>query len=571
MRLQVIEMRKSRNNHVRICNMVKTIRMIITVSLLVARPAVKDENGGREYIAVIDASASMLTENSEGVSRFERAVAYIDSLALEVDSGSRMTIISAADDAAYLLQRSQSQTEIKLVLRGASCSYGGADITGALELAQLICDRYSDSEVVLLTDRDYENSENVLVVNLSQDEWNVTVSSLTYTRRDGVYTFTGIITSSGRDASVSAALKIDGKIIDAKFVDCRDGEAAEVTFTAEAVTDFDTAVLYTEPDDGLEADNSYAVCKKATRESAVLIVSDAPFYLESVFGVMSGCDITVVSSSEAVEMTGYELYVFDGYVPESLPEDGSVWIINPDRAVEGISEPYVVEGDATLSAVAENEAPFLVEDMSPEAIQLSSYLKTELSGAWSTALYCGSDPVLFTKKSENGMRTTVLMFDIHDSNLPLLSDYVALVRNIIESSVPSLLDKTDYSIGDIVNISVLPNSLNLYVQLPDGAAERLNVSGDYTAFSPQNVGVYTAVATLSNGGGQYCDFFVHIPSGESVYSAGDSVSVTLSEASASADEAGEGENALHELWFWLAAVMLALLLAEWGLYYYEQY
>ena len=79
------------------------------------------------------------------------------------------------------------------------------------------------------------------------------------------------------------------------------------------------------------------------------------------------------------------------------------------------------------------------------------------------------------------------------------------------------------------------------------------------------VGVYTAVMTTADGG-EYVDFFVHIPDGESTTYTVPELSVALS-----ADTDTQSEDAISEMWFWLALGMLLILLTEWGWYYHEQY
>jgi len=547
--------------------------MIIIVAFLVARPALVTDDGGKEYIVILDASGSMLTENDAGKSRFDRAVALIEEMVNDISTGSQISIILASDDASYLTQRSEVATELRLVLQNAECTYSGSDIDGALELAQLICDKNSSSDVVVFTDHDFENTENVRVVNVSENEWNMSVTGLTYTKHSGYYTFVGTVVSYEKDASVTVALAVDGKIIDAQLVDCTDGKEATVLFTVEDLTDFEVAKLYTEADDGLEADNAYNACKKVVQENKVLIVSASPLYIESVFSVMSDCTVTVASSLEEAVLSDYNLYIFDGCVPDTLPQDGAVWLIDPNAAVDGLAVSDKVEEDSYLSLAEDSGSDvysMLTAQLNVQNISISSYTQSAADSTWETILVCDTAPILFTRKEDTGFRTVVLAFDLHDSNLPLLSDFVILVRNLLNCSVPEMLTDTDYSVGEMVSVTVLPQSQQLNIEYPSGTVLGLSVKASYAKFSPEALGIYMAVQTLTSGSSQYVDFFVHLSAEESHATVEESVSVVLAVTDAETADAGT-EKGFSEIWFWFVVALLIFILAEWRMYYYEQF
>ena len=84
------------------------------------------------------------------------------------------------------------------------------------------------------------------------------------------------------------------------------------------------------------------------------------------------------------------------------------------------------------------------------------------------------------------------------------------------------------------------------------------------AVPTNQAGIYTAAITTADGG-QYAEFFVHPPAEESRKNVYPPLLLELQ-----ALEGTEPEDALIEIWFWVALGLLLLILTEWGWYYHEQ-
>ena len=546
--------------------------MILAVALLVSKPALVTDGGAKEYILILDGSVSMNIANAEGETRFERAIEMVKETVNGAPYGTPVSIILADENPTFLAERSENETEIGLALKYAKCGNGFGSITDALSLAELICEKNAVTDVILFTDCDYESAENINVVNVSEDEWNVSVASLSYEKQEKEYIFTATLLNSGVGKDVAVALSVDGKALDVKLVRCEADAETTVSFTTDEVSDFDVATVYTEAKDGLADDNSYSVCKRSDNEISVLLVSPSPLYLESVLGVMN-CTVTVANTLEEATLSGYGLYIFDGISPEALPTDGSIWLFDPEIAPSGMSIGEKKGNEASLTLSKKGSSTLhsaLASAMKFSDVSVSSYAKIVAGKAWESLLACGDDTVLFTRKESSGMKTVVFAFDLHDSNLPLLVDYVMLVKELLAYSVPEMLTDTDYAVGESLSIAVLPLSETIYLKTPDGGVVTLSNKASSASLIADSIGVYTAVQTLTNDSAQYVDFFVHIPlsemKDEPVVS---SISINLGETNTA--DTPEAEDGLNEIWFWVLAALLFLILAEWGVYYYEQF
>lgn len=549
--------------------------MIAGIALLTARPAIVSEGGAKEYVLILDGSASMNIENSKGETRFERAAGKINDLTGKSMYGTKFSVILASEEATCLVQRTDSVSEIRVALNSAACGNGNANLTEALALAQQLCNENPVTDVILYSDSDCEEGGNVTVVNVSDGEWNVAFTSLTYEAMDGAgYVFSGEIHSS-RDASINVALSADGTILDVRKISCLADTPTLVTFEAGDLSNFNVVTVYTDADDGLEEDNSYSVCKKRDEIIDILLVSESPFYLRRVFESMDNCRVTVSGPENNFLLAygGFGLYVFDGAVPRVFPSDGSIWIFAPDGVPSDMALTDKTGSDAKLVLAQGNTGELytsLASSLILKDASVKTYSRIIAGKSWESLLSCGDDTVLFARKEKNGTKNVVFAFDLHDTNLPLLSDYAILVNELLRYSFPEMLPDTDYTVSESVSLSILPLAEKLYVNTADRKILSLSTKTATASLIPDAVGVYSAVQTLSTGDAKYTDFFVHLPVSEMLEQE------TLNPLSVDfpildGESGMQAEDGIEEIRFWVILVLFVLILTEWGVYYYEQF
>ncbi len=542
--------------------------MIIAAALMVARPAIPSGEK-REYVAIIDASGSMMISDEDGVTRFERAVDEVEKLGEKVNMGHTVSVILASDNPIFLARSATSVNEIRLALENAECSYTVCDTAAALDLAQQACNDATYAEVYFYTDQPHAESKGVEVVDLNAGEWNVSVGELSSVSYNEGTVFTTTVTSHNLGKLLNVGFKINGEIIDAQQIECPENAPTEVRFNVDDLAYYDTAEVYVEAEDGLDVDNSYTICQRSTGNYSVLLISKSPLYLENALKSLRNCEVAVVGSVEeadAMEDT-FDLYVYDHVYPAEYPSVGSVIVFGADGTLpDGLMTGATFDAEEAITKVNSYQSE-LYQELSLDSAVVVRY--TELIGdsKWNTVLACDGVPVLVTTKQSNGMYFSVASFDLHDSNLPLIPDFMVLMRNLVEYSIPAVLKDTDHTIGETVELTVLPYAEQMYVEHPDGEIEQLSTEGEYCLITPDVIGVYTAVMT-SGESGQYIDFFVHFPLEEMSVEDGGALEVHLPE---NADLSDTADDAMSELWFWLAAALLLLLLIEWGVYYREQY
>ena len=538
------------------------LALITIIALMAAKPTFP-EGQTYDYILVLDSSASMEIKDDSAKSRFERAKAEILDLVGDLRAGHTVTVILAGDEASYLTRQTDSAGELKLALKGVQSSNGSCNISSAIELAQEMCDRTENGKVFFYTDKDFTASGNIEVVDMRAGEWNVSLEGLRSRNRSDHTEFTGLLTSYNKDAVVTVGLKIDGKTVAVDTVECQSGVQQSIVFKTEEPIVFERAEIYVELKDNFDKDNSYGLCKMGNKKYNVLLVSPSPFYLRSALDSLGNCNISACAGLDGVELSGYDLYIFDSVTPEIYPTDASVIVFGSAGLPAGVSTGvfYNIKNTLTTDTKSENE---ILKDIEFSGTVVNGFYPLVTNATWQRLMFCRGNAVCVTTEKDDGTKVTVFSFDLHNSNLPLQASFMTLMRNLVEYSVPTMLGKTEYTAGDTLEISVLREYNELYAEYPDATIKSISYTGDIAYLTLRDTGMYTILAKGEGDAAEYVDFYVAFPEGEFSDENGGSIAVTLPENT-------KKEDAMADGWFWFALALLAILLIEWGVYYYEQY
>ena len=549
----------------RILLLILQILAVLLLTALAARPVITDELNS-DYILIFDASGSMLTENADGLSRFDEAKKRAETYAKKVSGGHTVSVICASDVPFCPLTLSGSKNEVEMTLQNLTCSYGGCDIDAAFSLANDISKSSSDPKIVFYTDRICEDfdPQRIEIVDLAnaRSQSNLSLMSVRASKIDAGLSFKGELSSYGFDGVAIVALKVDGEIVDAREVECRSGENSEFVFDTDK-SGYERAEVFIQGDDGLEEDNSYVLTKYPVRQRKILLVSEAPFFIEKALKSIEGCQVVRTSSLKNAELSGYDLYIFDGIAPSKLPEDGSSVFMHPDILPLGVSLGERVYEEASIKR-ADSYDGELFESWEESQTVVKNYFTIQTGGAWQTVLTINGKTAGAVKEQSNGLTVSVFSFDLHDTNLPLQAKYMSFIFDIVEFAAPSIIKKSAYDFGENVRICSAPYVESVYVSDAEEHIRELSINSGKSDFLPSATGVYTAVQTFGESGA-YADFFVHIPESESSYDSIESLPEIMTGDTSKAER-----DATFEITFWIAVAMLILLLAEWGVYYYEQ-
>lgn len=551
--------------------------LVTCLSFALAHPIVLLPNEAQEICILVDVSGSM-NMSVGGESRLDRAKEYAEDKIKSSVDGSVYSIITVSGDINVLCKRTEEKSEALGVVESLSSGNAKANDEEAVRLAQEYFDNNAGTKVIFLTDREFATTENVQVVNFASNEKNAAITLTDAELVDTTLTVSYEVEAYGLGSNVDLTVELyvnsATEASQTVTASVQDGEKSSFTFTQVGVTEFDRAkVRLTGVADDYASDNESVFFSVASENAYdVLVVSDTPFLISTAIKAAGTAQITTLSPSAYDGERGYELYVFDGYAPDDLPSDGAIWFMNIKKSIPGTgfsfqAEEALAEGETlTVSDSSSSLAQKLLADLSGGDIYVSKYLRYGRSKHFVPLLTYKNTPVLFTGETDAGNREVVFAFDIHDTDFPLQTDIVVLVRNLLNYSFPSVVDQVVYNCGETLGVNVVSGMNSIRVESPSGKYVYLPTSNLVAEYALTEVGVHKI--TVSYGEENLLrDYFVYssVPATErNPYTLADYVGVQ-GEAS---DVGLDGKFDTINIFFALIALTFVV---DWVVYCYDKY
>lgn len=559
------------------------VLIIAAGSLVLARPVLMTEDGSVEKIVILDASASMGIQGAEET-YFDEAKAAIGKMADEMKSYGKMTVIYTGEETKFLIERAGGEKEIKSALEAVGCSYGKEDISAAFALAEEVLEKNPAAQVYLFTDKEYGETGMVQVRNFSKEAWNAAVLSMEERKSDSrEKMFLAELASYGKNMQATVVLYVDGVLTDVRLVDLPADTPVEVEFPVSGIRQYDTAVLYLEAEDAMAEDNVYYLTGGVEPVYEVLLVSEESAFLEAVLQAFDQLHITVVSSLdeldrepeylengavlESIPGSGYDLYVYDEFMPEELPGDGAVWMFYPEDVPEGAQ--FKLGGYEDAGAYLE-KAPdsgtavyqAMTKLVSVDDVFIKEYVEVFSALGYEGIYQCNGVPVIYAGEAD-GVRTVLFAFDLQDSNMALRIAFPELVYNMVQYSLYPVLEKTSYETGELVTLRK-GNGVAAVSVTKSGTADSRNYVRLPVEFSAEVPGLYTVTQTMRDGSTKESTCFVHLSPEES--------DITSQGGGLPEISAGTGECSYEkDITWWIAAALLVFVVLEWGLQHRGQF
>ncbi|MBR2341013.1 MAG: VWA domain-containing protein [Clostridia bacterium] len=554
------------------------VLVITACAFILAQPIIAENEKPEvlEKVAIIDASASMRSTYND-VTRYERAVSEVSTLAEEVFAeNGYMTVIVAGKEASYIAQRATAEDSIEFLsmledlVDDDTCTYGKADIEGAVKLAQKVVDANGDTEVLLYTGTEYLAHEGVTVVDVTENgEWNAAILDAEALVEENYYTFKVSVAVYNRDADVIVHCDIKGAngggTVKMELpVRCNGDETESVSFVTQnsqtAVHEFESVHVYISEDDSFAADNDFYIYGGQKPELKILYYSPNAniFFAGMIMSIRDTLstrwnieykEINVETETAELPVSGYDFYIYENEMPDILPTDGVVMLVNMNKAPDGLPVIMGSEVNGNFN-LAYGETHELTNRLTPEKMYLSKYKRLLNYEGFTPLLYCAGDPVLLVQETEE-QKVVLMPFSVNFADFSMFVDFPILMYNIFEYFMPSTL--TDYAFDVNEKISLEARSESLSVESSTGKKETFEQFPAGLVLT--EYGTYTVRQIPMSGVEVVENFFVKIPSSES------EINKTL-------DELYEiifpvkRENEHLDLLIYFAAALVALLMLE---------
>lgn len=566
-----------------------------------------------EIIAIIDSSASMRAKMGN-TSRFQRAV----SLAQEdvdnvLNDGGIASVIIAESKAKFLVERAMSseksivEENFEPLLKEENCSYGVADVKGALSLCEDVLLLNPSAQICLYTDTEYAYvPEGISVENVAEeDEWNAAILDAHSELQGNYYTFTVDVAYYGEETkTLGLSLTVDnanpedetgGRTIslsynvtfkgasqkqivfmsDTTYAEIFEGIEVEETEDIEYVILYESDKVYSykavyitldSTTDAIETDNKFNLYNGQKEIINIQYSSGGanPFFrgmlltLQSAYAKKWDIRIKEVKTGEKPAVTGYDMYLFEHIMPEETPNDGVVFFINPD-SVPRNADFRIDELRLTLSTSLymeqESKHPIL-SHVTVSDISVSQY-SAIATDSYETLMSCDASPTLLVRNDED-YKVVLMPFSLHYSNLPILMDFPILICNIFDYFFPVTVEDSAFEVyesvdlnarGELLTVKLGTQTIHEFTEFP--AKLTLDLPGNYIleqkTFTGKSVKEYV---------------YVKLPKAESNIWQTDGVLESPYRVENEADY-------FEDLLLYMAIALVALLFIEWWLQSHE--
>lgn len=555
-------------------SLILQIIIVTLVSLAIAQPVITLADAARSYCFVLDASGSMNVVQN-GKTRFDLAKQKINNLIDDSADGSEYTLIYAGNSTEVWFEKITDKKTAKQIVSDREVGYVAFEADNALTEAKKFYYNNPAVSVYLVTDTDYDEHDNVNVINVAKTTANYALSNINYGLDGGSLVVTGTVTAYNSNELLLLELYFDGEEEPSYSDLCvANDKGLEFKFTCPDRTGFDSMRVQIANDDDLALDSSVTVFDVTNENiSDVLLVSDNPFFIKAALNSAGVTNVNVVRTAAYDGSISCGLYVFDGFMPQELPTDGAIWFFNPTGNLAGTNFSYQNEissprGSAVYPSpeASSNRVNRLLNGVTRREFELKKYIKCGLSRGFTELITCDGNPLLFSGTTASGQKEVVFAFDVHDSaEFNLYGDFSLLINNLVADCFSPVIDQTSYYSGETMFINNVANYESVKVLTPNGKTVYLDTYQEYCEYTLSEVGVYSIVLVLKDKTERTMNVFAALPEGERfVYTAGKSFSIE-----------GDAKNEKFDGYFdptmYIFIIIAVLAVVDFGVYCYEQY
>jgi len=551
--------------------------ILAALVLALARPfvMVKTITSGR-MVLMLDASASMNATDVEP-NRFAAARKIALDLVDTLGPEDTMTVIRVSAVPEILAAASRDKLVLRNAIRSAEPGDVSADWLAAMTLAAGGAIGVDRLKVVILSDGGLPPDlppvlGDVLFVPVGEQSSNLAISALATGALPGRPPQLFARISNYGTAQTDAILDVwlDGTFDTARrytvpaggYVDVSDIELPQAftTLTAHLTLPAGSTIH-----DYLSVDNVAYAVQDRSGAGRVLLVTQDNLFLEQVFRSLRGVELYKIGPAENLPQDRFDLYVFDGVLPDPLP-DSDLLIVNPPQGTD-----FFQTGD-DLKPVG----PITVDATDSRVRNLGVYMKTVnlqsyrvLAGVdWGAVLVQVDGQPLVVAGEVGNRQVAILAFDARypNTDLVLQPAWPILIAELAAwFSPPRITDVSgSLSPGSPVTVRFIQNADEAVVIGPSNQKTTLHPDGSTVVFADTlEPGLYRVDLRRDGQTLESEQFAVNLfDPNESQIEPRKSITI----GTATVGQGRREETARREFWPWVAGLGLAVLMLEWWLY-----
>lgn len=406
------------------------------------------KNESEKQVFVVDCTGSMNAIYDGNDTRLETAKKDLLKKISRLPEKTKVTILTVGKKVTPQCLNEEDPEELEKAVKDITQTDYAGNAQNAVNEVAAMTEGWKETKILFYSDEAlFLGNLDAEVVSLNCVGENASLDYVSHTfHSDGTATILASVTNWGTKAYEGEInLYFGEKMVSIEPCSLKAGETAAVYFenmdsgqVKKAQENEEIITCELNSKDALEHDNKAYDTLEETKEGKVLLVTKQNTFLEQMLSLFDQMTVYKTTDVEEInEEESYDLYVFDGQVPDRLPSAGNCLFVAPDdKIVDSDGKTVLVEkGTHTEKgtwvmmqedAVTEHLSGF--EFGVNEYWQLGvpkfaqSFLITEDGKKASVGFY-GSD----------GKRNIgVLGFDLHQSDLVLQTEYPIMMYHLLE-------------------------------------------------------------------------------------------------------------------------------------------
>ncbi|HTD20876.1 MAG TPA: BatA and WFA domain-containing protein, partial [Ktedonobacteraceae bacterium] len=413
----------------------------LVIVLILARPAIflRSPISGNTII-ILQASASMQATDVTP-NRFEVAKSQIADLVDNLGPNDHLSLISMAHTPQVLVALSQDRGQIMAALQRAKVTNQDADLEQALSLAVSLAAGRTNIQVLVIGDGHVLSPDQTLVLpfpvsyfRIGTDAPNVALLAFAARSLQGnLVALAQVANYSHVQRSIPVELYADGRLVNVQTITLGAGASGALQWGPLPPT---ARFLHAQilGQDTLSVDHEAWAIVGGSMHGRVLLVTKGNGFLQSALALQPAIDLYKTTPDQYVVNAGnFDLTIFDGFVPATLPA-GGVFFVNPPEGsyIFGKSGP-----ETQVSHIgAGGGGTSLLDNVDLSSIHVlrSSHLFTPV--LWAQPVISTPETPLLIAGENDNRRIAALSFDLHDSDLPLQPGFPILINNMVNWFLP---------------------------------------------------------------------------------------------------------------------------------------
>jgi len=489
-------------------NLLLLLQLLILAALVIAlaRPYIEVPTVTTGRIALlIDASASM-NATDVSPSRFEAAKARAADVINSLNPDDSVAVIRVAEGPAMLESYTNDRARLLEAVNTMTVSKGNPDWNAALTLAAAGAQGAEKFTILIVGDGGIPANLSlpqygeVRFVPVGAAAENVAISALAPASDSakGPQIYARISNYGPAPADVIFSLTLDGKLFSAAPYTVAANGYTDVTVTGlppefrQVKAEITRPTGNTQPDYLPLDDTAWAVYNPASAGRALLMARNNRF-LENGLASLPDWQVFKGDPARGLPTDRYDLYVFDGWLPATLP-DANILLINPPTELPPGVNLYVPGGLSPQTKITR----VLPDDVRTRYLKFNDVNIREfrlLSGVeWATPLVVAEGGPIIYAGEFNGRRVAILSFQLNASDLPLKIAWPILLANLTEWYKAPRAVQIEGSLqpGQTLSITPLPGADTVRVSRPDGAITTFQVDQPVLIYADTPLtGIYT--------------------------------------------------------------------------------